>query len=254
MPNNYLSDHQSAVTQKRGESYRNFLKRMKRPGELGGGAKNYLNALGQQGFEDRMRQASAMSIPGASDVAGLGADAMMYARDPESRTWGNAALSVLGALPFIPAVTYYHGTTKAFKNFDSAAKKTTAGGLNKHGVFLTPDPKVASRYAMDFGPEGANVRMVDFTPQKSLDLSAKDYESLQRYVGKIDKGEALNEVQQITLEDILLGNGVDPKNIRKHPIEAIKSSGFDSISKDAGKYGISEPELLVFDAKSLNGG
>lgn len=41
-------------------------------------------------------------IPIAGDITGLAADAAMYAAYPEERTFGNYALSALGALPWIP--------------------------------------------------------------------------------------------------------------------------------------------------------
>jgi len=43
-------------------------------------------------------------IPGLGDVVGLGADAMMYATQPEQRTWTNYGLTALGVLPFFPAL------------------------------------------------------------------------------------------------------------------------------------------------------
>lgn len=45
----------------------------------------------------------ASLIPVAGDVAGLLADAAMYAAKPEERTWGNVGLTALGVLPFVPS-------------------------------------------------------------------------------------------------------------------------------------------------------
>lgn len=42
------------------------------------------------------------AIPIAGDITGLAADAAMYAAYPEERTFGNYALSALGALPMVP--------------------------------------------------------------------------------------------------------------------------------------------------------
>lgn len=42
-------------------------------------------------------------IPIVGDVMGLLGDAAMYAAKPEERTWGNAALTALGVLPFVPS-------------------------------------------------------------------------------------------------------------------------------------------------------
>lgn len=41
-------------------------------------------------------------VPVAGDVAGLGADAAMYAAYPEERTLGNAAMTLAGIVPGIP--------------------------------------------------------------------------------------------------------------------------------------------------------
>lgn len=43
-------------------------------------------------------------IPVLGDVMGLLGDAAMYAAKPEERTWGNAAMTALGALPLVPSL------------------------------------------------------------------------------------------------------------------------------------------------------
>jgi hypothetical protein len=48
--------------------------------------------------------ASLGSIPGLGDIAGLAADADMYASDPSSRRMRNYLLTGLGVLPFVPAL------------------------------------------------------------------------------------------------------------------------------------------------------
>jgi len=52
-------------------------------------------------------------IPGYGDLAGLAADAAMYANYPEERTLGNYALTALGALPFVPAASVVRSGKKA---------------------------------------------------------------------------------------------------------------------------------------------
>ena len=48
-------------------------------------------------------QLAALSFaPVFGDVAGLAADAAMYATDPSARTPGNYAMTAAGALPFVP--------------------------------------------------------------------------------------------------------------------------------------------------------
>lgn len=45
----------------------------------------------------------ASPIPVLGDAMGLLGDAAMYAAKPEERTWGNVAMTALGALPFVPS-------------------------------------------------------------------------------------------------------------------------------------------------------
>jgi len=143
-------------------------------------------------------------------------------------------------------ITAYHGSPRTITELRVDVPKTTGGSLNKYGVFLSPDEKTAARYAKDFGGNHGKVYKVDADVKKTLGLSSQEFNSLQRFVGMIDNGRPLNEIQQISLEDILTKHGI---RAGEHPINAIKQAGFDSISADAGRYGAAERELLVFDPK-----
>ena len=55
-------------------------------------------------------------IPVLGDAVGLLGDAAMYAAKPEERTWGNAAFTALGALPFVPSAAARAGLTKGFSS------------------------------------------------------------------------------------------------------------------------------------------
>jgi hypothetical protein len=57
-----------------------------------------------QKYADMLGAASLplSGVPIAGDIAGVAADAAMYAAYPEERTWGNYAMSALGGLPLIP--------------------------------------------------------------------------------------------------------------------------------------------------------
>lgn len=148
-------------------------------------------------------------------------------------------------------VDAYHGSGRSFNAFDPAAQPTTAGGLRRYGTFVSEDPSVASRYATDFNPQqGAQVYPLKVRVAKPLDLSATDFYGLQRYVEKIDSGEALNEVQDVSLDMLLEKHGVKRKP-GQHPIEAIQSAGHDAIRSDAGRHGTAERELLVFDPANM---
>jgi hypothetical protein len=180
---------------------------------------------------NRYTQASASSV--MPEVAQQGQEAVL-----------NAAMNAGGLL----GITAYHGSPHTFDKFAPDAVKTTAGGLNKYGTFLSPDKKTGARYAKDFGGDKGKLYQVDADIKKPLPLSASEYSSLQRFVSKIDSGEPLNEVQMYGLEDMLAKHGVKPSG---HPVEAIKNAGFDAITSDAGKHGMAEREILVFDPQKL---
>lgn len=81
------------------------------------------------------------------DAVGAGMDAHMYLTDPSSRTWGNALLSALGVLPFVPGMTVYHGSPHKFDKFDSSKIGTGEGAqAYGHGLYFAEDPKVAGQY------------------------------------------------------------------------------------------------------------
>jgi hypothetical protein len=116
-------------------------------------------------------------VPGVGDVAGLAADADMYATDPKSRNWRNYLLTGLGALPFVGGASLlgratrnvptgfgnqdgmitYHGSPHRINNVDEAnpmgkfdlSKVGTGEGAQAygHGVYLAESPDVARQYA-----------------------------------------------------------------------------------------------------------
>jgi hypothetical protein len=119
-------------------------------------------------------------VPGVGDVAGLAADADMYATDPKSRNWKNYLLTGLGALPFVGGASLlgratrnvptgfgnqdgmitYHGSPHRINNVDEAnpvgkfdlSKVGTGEGAQAygHGVYLAESPGVARSY---MGPD-----------------------------------------------------------------------------------------------------
>jgi hypothetical protein len=213
------------------------------------------NALAKPFASDRSALLNGLAyatafVPGLGDLAGLAADAGMYADDPKSRNWKNGLLSLAALLPGVPA-RVFHGTGRDFADFALDAQKTTGGGFNKYGVSVTEDPRVASRYATDFFQSGQNVRPLDVTVQKPMTLTAMEFEKLQSLVSKIDSGEALSELEDIGLEMLLKKHGAQYGG---HPIDAIKSAGFDAIQKDAGRHGMAETEALIFDPSMLRPG
>ena len=178
---------------------------------------------------------------GATTLAKAGAKEV--ARQVETGT-GVIGRNTMDPRMYIDA---YHGSPKDFDKFDINAPKNTSGGLNKHGIFLSPEKEVGKRYAEDFGKEGVLYK-VDADVKKPLNLTATQYEKLQSIVGKLDENKKLNEFEQISLENLLGPIGWD---MNQHPIEAIKKAGYDSITKSKGKFGVAESELMVFDPNRL---
>jgi hypothetical protein len=76
-------------------------------------------------------------VPGVGDLAGLAADADMYATDPSSRTLGNGLLSLAALVPGIPGVKVFRAGAKEGR---TAAKggptfySTTAKGAEPYGT------------------------------------------------------------------------------------------------------------------------
>jgi len=169
-------------------------------------------------------------IPGYGDVAGIVADAAMYANYPEERTMGNYALTALGALPFIPAAsavrsgrkaaetaldasqearmaraknlgfdtenTVYHGTAADIDRFNPLyGGSVTKAGSAKMGTWLTDNPEVAAGYAR-FAAEDVPIRRL-------LDQS-----SAAERAGNFKKAERLNELaENMELGGDLSGGG-----------------------------------------------
>ena len=91
---------------------------------------------------------STTPVPVLGDLVGLGADVHRYATEPESRTAGNFALSGLGLLPFVPAMTAWHGSPHKFDKF-SLDKIGTGEGKTQQGVggYLSETESIGQKYA-----------------------------------------------------------------------------------------------------------
>jgi hypothetical protein len=146
-------------------------------------------------------QLAALSFaPVFGDVAGLAADAAMYATDPSARTPGNYAMTAAGALPFVPnakaallakalaakfgglpalsAITAWHGTPHLFDKFD-ASKIGTGEGAQAygHGLYFAESPDVAKEYqrelsgtvAVDGNPVLSRNQKVGTTGDSNID-------------------------------------------------------------------------------------
>lgn len=110
-----------------------------------GGALN--PEVSTQGLMDAVALGTA-PVPIVGDIAGLAADAKRMYDNPEERTMGNAALAGLGLLPFVPAMTVFHGTPHLFNKFDSSKIGTGEGAqAYGHGLYFAENRGVAEDYA-----------------------------------------------------------------------------------------------------------
>lgn len=162
----------------------------------------YENAeIGLQGF-------GMLGVPGLSDAAGLAGDAMMFARDPESRTPLNFGLSALGALPFIPSLggmTAFHGTPHRFTNatedaphgmFDLSKIGTGEGAqAYGHGIYLAENPGVAGSYKQQGDGNLYTVDLPDEQIEKMLDWDRPISE--QPYIVERLTGETVPSVKAL---------------------------------------------------------
>ena len=131
------------------------------------------------------------AVPFVGDVAGLGADAAMYASYPEERTALNYGMTLAGMLPFVPGAagirsaqgaaegaldmsqaarmqraasqgylpqTFYHGTKGDFESFDPLRVGQSDYGSVGRGYYVSENPDTANMYAqLSSGESGPNV-------------------------------------------------------------------------------------------------
>jgi len=123
--------------------YRGLLGALKQAQPVGGG----LLGVGQR------RQAApemrplerlalgTMFVPGIGDVAGLAADADMYATDPESRNWLNYGLTAAGLLPVIPGASAIREILTGYRG-----GKGGFGASEGKGLYVSRSPGLASAF------------------------------------------------------------------------------------------------------------
>ena len=130
------------------------------------------------------------TVPVVGDIAGLGADAAMYANYPEERTALNYGMTLAGMLPFVPGAagvrtaegaldmsqaarmqraqemgfspeTVYHGTSRDIDEFQPKqfGGGVTRAGSAKMGTWFADNPEVAATYAR-YAAEDVPVRNI----------------------------------------------------------------------------------------------
>lgn len=171
------------------------------------------------------------AVPIAGDITGILADAAMYAAYPEERTFGNYALSALGALPLIPGAAavraargasplegtldmstaarmqraveqvytpdLYHGTAADVSEFNPLqfGGSVTKARSAKLGTWLVDNPTVAGGYA--------RLAAEDVPVQRLLDQSMR-----AERLGNSDEAERLNRLaENLELGGELRGGG-----------------------------------------------
>lgn len=120
-------------------------------------------------------------FPVAGDIAGLAADARMYAQEPQSRKPINYGLSALGALPFMPNVS---GILRRASNLSDLNKV----GNIKLSKQLTPSEKIffdsVSKNDADLDEFLEMVPSARLNGNK-LEIDGKDIESLGKYIDDV---------------------------------------------------------------------
>lgn len=114
----------------------------------------------------------ASPIPVVGDAVGLLGDAAMYAAKPEERTFGNFAMTALGALPFVPNAS----SLRVFRGQHGLLADSSPFEATKRPLpSFTTDQRVAEQYAQGAGNFGApvsggKVSKYDLDASKFLDV------------------------------------------------------------------------------------
>jgi hypothetical protein len=104
-------------------------------------------AVGGYARDNPLETVASSGVPVVADAAGLLADAKMYATDPESRTWGNAALTGAGLLPFVPAMAGMTGRVFHATNADEPISEFRRGRGASVYVNENPDRALTAAQA-----------------------------------------------------------------------------------------------------------
>jgi len=134
---------------------------------------------------------STAAIPGVGDVTGLLADARRFAYEPESRTWGNAALSGLGLLPFVPSL----GVVKALDDLPLTNVGKSVDGLSVGDEIKNTHSISASFNDGDYeilpGLREVNIRDFNSKPEE-LFYAADDIERTRKLAKEIKSSGYIN--------------------------------------------------------------
>jgi hypothetical protein len=210
-------------------------------------------ALNPETTPQGLLDVAAMSmspVPYVGDAAGLLADGYRFATDPSSRTWGNAGVSLLGALPIVPGMVQAKTARRLW-----------------HG---SPDPRWIDRGEAFSGalPRNAQSKYFWASPKQEI---AKTYAGLSDIqLMKADAGlgarpqstagirpvELLSDAKILRVKDVReaakqLGVEWGGENAVEKLLDAAKGRGYDAVEMviDGGNIAILNPKAISFGAK-----
>jgi hypothetical protein len=157
----------------------------------------------------------------------------------------------------------YHGATKEIDQIDNSkvGSRISSNPSSHLGFFSTPNVKEASRYATDFGKEGANVMPLMVRRGNSFDMQNKQFDDLSMgeffSKGSTPQERYANAVSDVnSLKDSLVSGGYDSiTRFKGRPMEEIVSmnpanirsrfAAFDPKRRhEADLLGYADPYLL----------
>ena len=157
----------------------------------------------------------------------------------------------------------YHGATKEIDQIDNSkvGSRISSNPSSHLGFFSTPNVKEASRYATDFGKEGANVMPLMVRRGNSFDMPNKQFDDLSMgeffSKGSTPQERYANAVSDVnSLKDSLVSGGYDSiTRFKGRPMEEIVSmnpanirsrfAAFDPKRRhEADLLGYADPYLL----------
>jgi len=171
----------------------------------------------------------------------------------------------------------YHGTNRDYEQFsESNLGEKTGNPTSRMGFFFSESPEEASRYTMDWGKEGGNVRPVylDIKNPKRLtykqmddismamfdessflpDNAWKTKEGRQAIVESKEKGIKKANQMALDLRDQLISEGYDGAVVKiggKDEYIAFSQDQIKSATSDPAFAGLLEPEAVKFEMPSF---
>jgi len=170
----------------------------------------------------------------------------------------NTAMDRARAMGFVND-DYYHGTNKEFIAFDINKAGTKTGNVNAGlGVFTTPNPQEASRYAEAWGKEGGNVLPLLIKPGRQYLMPFRELDEMAMLpYTKMMSDPSFDPNKTVKFGDMKAQKAA-AEQLGKFREEAIKDimkkrkelidSGYQSIVVNMGKP---TQETIIFDPSRI---